>query len=60
MMNVLVVIMMVAGVIQPNRMEIQASRGDCMDEIRVVQVINRTNRAAGVDTQYLVSCENRP
>jgi hypothetical protein len=58
-MNVLVVIMMVAGVIQPNRMEIQAQRGDCMAEIVVVQAINRVNRAAGVDTQYLVSCENR-
>jgi len=58
-MNVLVVIMMVAGVIQPGRMEIVAKHGDCIDEIRVVQVINRANRAAGVETQYLVSCENR-
>ena len=58
-MNVLVVIMTVSGVIQPTRMEIQAQRGDCMPEIMVVQAINRANRAAGVDTQYLVSCENR-
>lgn len=58
-MNVLVVMAMVAGVIQPTRMEIQAQRGDCMAEIQVVQAINRVNRAAGVDTQYLVSCENR-
>ena len=58
-MNVLVVIMMVAGVIQPQRMEIHASQGDCMAEIMVVQSINRANRAAGVDTQYLVSCETR-
>ena len=59
MNTILVVITMVAGVIQPGRMEIVAKQGDCMDEIRVVQVINRANRAAGVDTQYLVSCETR-
>jgi hypothetical protein len=58
-MNVLVVIMMVAGVIQPQRMEIAATSGNCMAEIQTVQAINRANRAAGVDTQYLVSCENR-
>ena len=58
-MNVLVVIMMVAGVIQPNRMEIVASQGNCMAEIQVIQAINRANRAAGQDVQYLVNCENR-
>lgn len=58
-MNILVVIMMVAGVIQPGRMELQAQQGDCMTEIQVVQAMNRANRSAGVDVQYLVSCENR-
>ena len=57
---ILVVMVMLGGVIQPGRMEIVAKRGDCMDEIRVVQSINRAHRAAGVDTQYLVSCEQRP
>lgn len=58
-MNVLVVVLMLAGVIQPGRMEIVATQGDCMQEIQVIQALNRANRAAGVDTQYLVSCENR-
>lgn len=58
-MNVLVVIMMVAGVMQPNRMEIVATSGNCMAEIQTVNAINRVNRAAGSDVQYLVSCENR-
>lgn len=59
MNSILVVMVMVAGVIQPTRMEIVATRADCMAEIQAVHAINRTNRAAGVDTQYLVMCENR-
>jgi hypothetical protein len=53
----LVVMTMVAGVIQPERMEIRSQTHDCMPEIQVVQAINRVNQAAGRDIQYLVQCE---
>ncbi len=56
---ILVVMVMVAGVIQPQRMQIQALSGDCMQEIQVVQSLNRVNQAAGRDIQYLTQCETR-
>lgn len=59
MNTVLVIMVMVAGVIQPQRSEIVAMTGDCMMEIQAVQAINRANVAAGRDVQYLVQCENR-
>ena len=59
MNTVLVIMVMVAGVIQPQRSEIVATTGDCMNEIRTVQAVNRANQAAGRDVQYLFQCENR-
>lgn len=54
---ILVVVVMVAGIMQPQRMEIQAMTGDCMQEIQVVHALNRVNQSAGRDIQYLVQCE---
>lgn len=59
MNTVLVIMIMVAGVIQPTRMELMAQTGDCMQEIQVVQAINRVNQATGRDIQYLTQCERR-
>lgn len=59
MNTILVILTMVAGVIQPHTMEIQARSRDCMEEIIVVHALNRANQAAGRDIQYLVQCENR-
>lgn len=59
MNTILVIMVMVAGVIQPQRSEIVAMSGDCINEIRIVQAINRSNQASGRDLQYLVQCENR-
>jgi len=59
MSTFLVILTMVAGVIQPERNEIVAMSGNCMDEIMVVRAINITNVAAGRNVQYLAHCENR-
>lgn len=59
MNTILVIMVMVAGMIQPQRSEIVALSGDCMNEIRIVQALNRANVAAARDVQYLVQCENR-
>jgi hypothetical protein len=50
---------MVAGVIQPERSEMVAMSGNCMNEIIVVQSLNMSNLAAGRNVQYLAHCENR-
>ena len=59
MNTILVVMVMVAGVIQPERMQIQAMAGDCMHEIQLVHALNRVNQSAGRDIQYLAQCEAR-
>jgi len=59
MSTFLVILTMVAGVIQPERSEMVAMSGNCMNEIIVVQSLNMSNLAAGRNVQYLAHCENR-
>lgn len=59
MNSILVVMVMLAGVIQPQRMELRALSGDCVQEIQLVHALNRVNQSAGRDIQYLAQCEAR-